>query len=382
MRQLCASNLLEKIMRTVAKLFAATLAVALASTAISQGQPNYVESAKKLIVEKMEADWTSKVAAAWGESYTSRAGDEVNVTGFGTVTRESDKLEAVFTYDVTIYTMRRLAPKVSYTILRWSNASLDDHYLVNASQVVVRQRLESDLRGELRIDFAQPTINNVSLESRVVDGTGTFSGRGGWISGAFKYTVRFSRKNGAIENVSVTALPSNPGVGPGGRHNAFTEGVAQSHASEYVRSREGSSVQVQFTGPVTHQLVSKSVDRVAGRGQWRRGATFQWADFRYDLQVDIESGKVVAGTVSLTPDTHGTAEDQKFISFGQIAVRRDFRAQSPAQITFLSGTIRSMPFGKKSVTGDFSAGGKRYAYSVVVEASTGRTEQVTITPGR
>jgi hypothetical protein len=342
-----------------------------------------VESAKRYVVEKMEADWDTKISAKWGEARMTQIGDEVTVVGFGTVSRGESATEGVFVFDVTMYTLRRIAPKVNYSVLRWSSGSpIDDRYLFDAAQIVVRQRLEADLRTSLRLDFAKPQITNPTPETRIIEGDGTFSGRGGWMTGAFKYSVRISKPLGAIERVEVTALPSNPGVGHGGHHNFFTEGVAQQHAANYVRTREGSSVQVQFTGPVTHTPISKSVDRVTGRGQWRRGNNFQWADFRYDVQVNIDDGRVVSASINLSPEIHGAAEDQKWIGFAQGAVRRDFRQQSPAQITFMSATVTAMPFGKRKVSGEFSAGGKRYGYDVIVETSNGRTERVTISPRR
>lgn len=362
-------------MRTVICLLS-LLTVALAT---AQGVQTTADVARQFVVEKMEADWTSTVAVTWGETRELRSGDELTFFGYGLVRRESTGLDAVFVFEVKIYTIRRIAPQVSYNVLHWSNTPVDDKYLASAARAIVTQRLLADTRTELRIDFADPQISNASPETRVVEGSGTFSGRSGWITGNFKYSVRFSRKTGAIERVDVTAAPSNPGVGYGG-YNAYTEGVAQAHVAEYVRKREGFQVHVQFTGPVTHTLISKEVDRVTGRGQWRRGNNFAWNDFRYDVQVGVDDGKVVSATVSLTPDTHGNPEDQKFVTFAQAAVRRDFKFQSNAEITFLTSKVTSVTFGKKSVAGEFSAGGKRYAYTVVIDAATTRTDSVSIRP--
>jgi hypothetical protein len=327
----------------------------------------------------MEADWATKVTIAWGDARAASFGREAAVVGDGLVTRES--LQGVFTFEVRYLTLQNTATRVAYRVLRWSNeGEPSDRYMVMAAQAVVSQRMESDARTSLRLDFTEPKLSNVSLETRLVEGTGTYSGLGRLLTGSFQYGVRISRKTGAIEAVQIVPLASNPGVGWGGQHNAFTEGIAQAHAAEYVRSKEGSSVQVQFTGPVSHFTVAKGVDRVSGRGQWRRGASFQWADFRYDIQVGIEDGKIQNAVVSLTPDTHGGAEDQKFIGFAQAAVRRDFRIQSPAQPMFISSKVTTLPFGKKSVSGEFTAGGKRYAYEVVMDASTTRTDRVSITP--
>jgi hypothetical protein len=303
-------------------------------------------------------------------------GDEVTVFGYGVAHRASTSLDAVFTFEVKMYTVRRLAPIVGYSVLRWSTTSVDDKYLFTAAKEVVRQRLQAELRSSLRLDFTDPRFSNISAEVRLVEGDGTFSSSR--LTGSFKYSIRFSRITGAIVSVSLTGAPSNPGAGWGG-YNAFTEGVAQAHASEYVRAREGFQVQVQFTGPVTHTLVSKGIDRVVGRGQWRRGSSYAWSDFRYDVQVGVDDGKIVAAAISLTPDLHGSAEDQKFVGFAQAAVRRDFRFKSSAEITFLSATAKALPFGKKSVSGEFSAGGKRYGYEVIIEVSNGRTEKVSIT---
>jgi hypothetical protein len=354
-------------------------ALVLGALAWAQNSPSYAESAKKLVQDTMERDWETKVSISWGDVRSAQEGRQINVVGYGLVTR--DALQGVFTFEASYLTIQHTAPRLSYRVLRWSNeGEPNDRYMVMAAQTVVRQRIESDARTSLRLDFTDPKLTNANTETRVVEGTGTYSGRGGLLTGSFQYSVRFSRKTGAIESVQVVPLASNPGVGWGGQHNAYTEGVAQAHAAEYVRSKEGSQVQVQFTGPVSHITVAKGIDRVSGRGQWRRGANFQWADFRYDIQVGIEDGKIHNAVVSLTPDTHGGAEDQKFISFAQASVRRDFRTQSPAQPTFLSSRVTAMPFGKKSVSGEFSAGGKRYAYEVVMDASTTRTERVTITP--
>ncbi|MDQ2986953.1 MAG: hypothetical protein M3R13_09580 [Armatimonadota bacterium] len=357
-------------------LLVATLACTFAA---AQGQPSYTENAKSLLQDKMGADWNSKVSIVWGDVRAVQFGREVSVVGYGLVSRESASLQGVFTFEAEYHTIQHTAPRLSYRVLRWSNeGEPNDRYMVMAAQAVARQRIESDARTSLRLDFTDPKLSNQSPETRVVEGTGTYSGRGGLLTGSFQYSVRFSRKSGAIDGVQIVPLASNPGVGWGGQHNAFTEGVAQAHASEYVRAREGSSVQVQFTGPVNHVTVAKGLDRVSGRGQWRRSASFQWADFRYDVQVGIEDGRIQSAMVSLTPDIHGGAEDQKFITFAQSAVRRDFRAQSPAQPTFLSARVSALPFGKKSVSGEFSAGGKRYAYDVVVDAASTRTDRVTI----
>jgi hypothetical protein len=353
----------------------------LCALAFAQNQSSYAESAKTLLKDTMERDWETKVSIAWGDVRSAQEGRQVNVVGYGLVTR--DALQGVFTFEAQYLTIQHTAPRVSYRVLRWSNeGEPNDRYMVMAAQAVVRQRIESDARTSLRLDFTDPKLTNANTETRVVEGTGTYSGKGGLLSGSFEYAVRFSRKTGAIEGVQVVPLASNPGVGWGGQHNAYTEGVAQAHAAEYVRSKEGSQVQVQLTGPVNHITVAKGIDRVSGRGQWRRGANFQWTDFRYDIQVGIEDGKIHSATVSVTPDTHGGAEDQKFISFAQSAVRRDFRAQSPAQPTFLSARVTALPFGKKSVSGEFSAGGKRYTYEVVIDTATTRTDRVTISPGR
>ena len=353
------------------------LATLLCALGLAQGAPDYAGNAKRLLQETMEADWETKVTIAWGDVRATQFGREVSVVGYGLVTRET--LQGVFTFEAEYFTIQRAAPRLNYRVLRWSNeGEPNDRYMVMAAQAVVRQRMESDARASLRLDFTDPKLSNANPETRIVEGTGTYSGRGGLLTGSFQYTVRFNRKTGAIEGVQIVPLASNPGVGWGGQHNAFTEGVAQAHAAEYVRAREGSSVQVQFTGPVNHITVSKGIDRVSGRGQWRRGASFQWADFRYDIQVGIEDGKIHSAVVSLVPDIHGGAEDQKFISFAQGAVVRDFRAQSPSQPTFLSAKVTALPFGKKSVSGEFSAGGKRYGYEVVVDASTTRTDRVTI----
>ena len=349
------------------------------SLTFAQGQPDLAQNAKQLVQDKMEADWATKVTIAWGDVRAASFGREASVVGYGLVTRES--LQGVFTFEVDYLTIQHTAPRVAYRVLRWSNeGEPNDRYMVMAAQAVVRQRMESDARTSLRLDFTEPKLSNASPETRLVEGTGTYSGRGGLLTGSFQYGVRISRKTGAIEGVQIVPLASNPGVGWGGQHNAYTEGVAQAHATQYVRSREGSSVQVQFTGPVSHITVAKGIDRVSGRGQWRKGASFQWADFRYDIQVGIEDGKIHNAVVNLVPDIHGAAEDQKFITFAQSAVRRDFRAHSPAQPTFLSSRVTALPFGKKSVSGEFSAGGKRYAYEVVMDASTTRTDRVTISP--
>jgi len=366
-------------MRTMKRLFACMMFLAGAcAIAAAQGFPNPVESAKRFIVEKMESDWQSGVTATWGYARTMTSGDEVTVFGYGLAHRESTNLDAVFTFEVKIYTIRTLAPVVAYSILRWSNTPVDDKYLFTAAKEVVKQRLQAELRSGVRLDFADPKFSNLSAEVRQVEGAGTFAATR--LSGNFTYSIRFSRITGAIVSVVMSGAPSNPGAGWGG-YNAFTESVAQSHASEYVRAREGFQVQVQFTGPVTHTLVSKGIDRVVGRGQWRRGNNFTWNDFQYDIQVGFDDGKIITANVSLTPEVHGSAEDQKFIGFAQSAVRRDFRAQSPAQITFLSATVKALSFGKKSVNGEFSAGGARYRYEVVMDGATTRTDSVKITRG-
>lgn len=364
------------------RLFACVMFLGVAGgIAGAQGLPNPVESAKRYVVEKMEADWQSAVTATWGDARTVTNGDEVTVFGYGLAHRESTKLDTVFTFEVKMYTIRRLAPRVDYSVLHWSNSPVDDKYLFAAAKAVVEQTIRIELRSLARIDFAEPKFSNVNAEVRLVEGSGTFSTGAGTLSGLFTYSVRFSRISGAIVSAVITGAPSNPGAGWGG-YNAFTEGVAQAHAAEYVRKREGFQVQIQFTGPVTHTLIGKEIDRVAGRGQWRRGNNFAWNDFRYDVQVGVDDGKVVSAMVTLTPDSHGTPEDLKFISFAQAAVRRDFRFRSEAEITFLSATVKAMPFGKKSISGEFSAGGKRYGYDVIIESASGRTERVTISGAR
>ena len=351
----------------------------LATTALAQSP---TDNARSMIVEKMKSD-IGEVAVTWGPTLSWQAGDEISVVGFGIVQKGAERTQGVFSFDVHMYTRRRIAPRVEYSIHRWANqGAVNEKYLSNLAQIAVQKRIETDARTEMRLDFTKQEFSKAIPDGWKVTGLGTYSGRGGFFTGAFTYEVLFNEPLGSVRSFTVTPLGSNPGVGLGGGHNALTENAAQQYARDYVRSREGSSVQVQFTGPVTHMTVGKDIDRVSGRGQWRRGDNFQWADFRYDVQVSIESGKVIGGTVNIVPDIHGGAEDQKFVTFAQSAVRRDFRAQSPAQITFLSQSVKALPFGKKQVSGEFSAGGKRYSYEVVLEAANGRTERVTITPRR
>jgi hypothetical protein len=355
--------------------------VTLVVASIAYGQ-SAVESAKTLLTDRMASE-LGEVAVTWGPTLSWQAGDEVSVVGFGIVQKGAERTQGVFSFDVHMYTRRRMAPKIQYTIHRWGNqGAVNEKYLSNLAQIAVRQRIETDARSEMRLDFTKQDVSKAKPDGWAVTGSGTYSARGGFFTGAFTFVVQFNEPLGSVRSVSVTPLGSNPGIGMGGQHNALTESAAQQYARDYVRSKEGSSVQVQFTGPVTHIAITKEIDRVSGRGQWRRGDNFQWADFRYDVQVSMESGKVFDGTVNIVPDIHGGAEDQKFVSFAQIAVRRDFREQSPAQISFLSGTVKALPFGKKSVSGEFSAGGKRYGYEVILEASNGRSERVTITPRR
>jgi len=357
------------------KVFTAILVVATVSIAAAQGPTNPVETAKSLVVNRMESAWQSPVKVVWGEARTSTNGDEVVVFGYGLAHRESTNLDAVITFEVKTYTIRRLAPRVDYDVLRWSDTPINDGYLFAAAKKVVEQRIRVEMRSSPRLDFAEPKFTNISTEARLVEGSGTFALGG--LTGAFMYSVTCSRTTGVILSVAVSGAPSNPGAGWGG-YNSFTEGIAQSHAAEYVRKREGYQVQVQFTGQVTHTLVSKGVDRVAGRGQWRRGNNFAWNDFRYDVQVGVDDGKIIGAVVSLTPDSHGNPEDQKFIGFAQAAVRREFAFRSSAQVSFLSATAKAIAFGKKSISGDFSAGGKRYHYEVIMDTATTRTERVSI----
>ena len=163
-------------MRTVT-MFVATLACALAT---AQGQPNYSESAKRLVQETMEADWESKVSITWGDVRATQFGREVSVVGYGLVTRESNSLQGVFTFEAEYLTLQHTAPRLSYRVLRWSNeGEPNDRYMVIAAQAVVRQRMESDARTSLRLDFTDPKLTNLNPETRLVEGTGTYSGRGG-----------------------------------------------------------------------------------------------------------------------------------------------------------------------------------------------------------
>ena len=147
---------------------------------------------------------------------SAQSGREVLVSGYGLVKRE--QLDGVFVFDITYSTVLRIAPRVSYAVLRWSNeGEPSDQYMLRTSQTVVKQRLESEARASLSLDFLNPKLTNASPETRVAEGTGSYSGRGGILTGSFQYKVAFNRKNGAIERVEVTPLASNPGIGWGDR---------------------------------------------------------------------------------------------------------------------------------------------------------------------
>lgn len=363
-------------MKAYRTILALGLATAYAA-ALAQTDGTHIENGRRLLLERVEADVSTRVTPTWSETQLSKNGDEVRVVGYGTVKKVSDGKVGVILFDVKMYTLRRLAPSVSYKIEHWTGEPVNEPYLIRTTNALLRQRLEHEFKGSVQFDMGRPGVFIPTATSRAVSGWGVVSFPGTVSVSGFEYEVVFSSE-GPIRSVRVI-FQTPPVGGPiGNPGNAYTEGIAQAHAAEFVRSRHGSRVQVHFTGTVNHFPMSGGVDRVVGRGQWRMGDTFQWKDFRYDIQVKTETGQVVSANVNLTPDDHGDPNDQKFTVLAQNAVRTDFRRQSSAQITFLSARVQTLPYAKKSVTGEFMAGTAKYRYEVILESGNGRTERVTI----
>lgn len=360
-------------------MFRLTLCLSLLVVAVGHAcaQTDPVQSAKAYVVERMREDWKSEVKVDWGSAGMTTVGDEVTVIGYGLAHRAEDALDAVFLYEVRMNTIRRIAPRVNYSILRWSNQALNDSYYVQASRALVK--LKAGASSATQLDFAPPTIARPTATVCTVAGTGTYSAGPMW-SGTFRYEVRFDATTGAILWDQAQFVPSQSGAN--WESKARSEEIAQAYAADYVRKHEGSQVHVQFTGPVSQLVQADGTRRVDGRAQWRRGDGFSWNSFQYSLVVDLKQAKVTAGTVTLASDNHGASEDRKFILIAQDAARRRFAEQSAADVTFLTARASALPFGKRRVVGEFSARGKRYQYDVVIEVATNRVEKVDIRSDR
>lgn len=204
------------------------------SAAQSQQDRKFIDQAHRLVEQKMEADWrTSATINNWYSSRVTYVNqDEVRVSGNGRVTRNSDRRIGTFEYDVTIFTLRKMAPKVDYRITGWDQGESnfdDDYYRLRMLRIVkedLDRRIGDDLTVEhYRIDYSWGS----NRDERVLKGSGVMYRHRGDQKGSFDYEIRFNKYSGrdVWKRINIKSNPWSGGPSTGEFRDAARQAIRE-----------------------------------------------------------------------------------------------------------------------------------------------------------
>lgn len=224
-------------MKLATRLACVVLAFAAVALGSAQSDSSFINSAQRYVRDKMQSDQRTRITIdEWYSSEVVRMGrDEVVVKGMGRARRPGTAEFARFSYDVKMYTERRLAPVVNYRLDRWQNEiRYDDRYFQDRTRALVRNRLERELGVSLFVDFQRMNMYDSGRNQRGVRGSGVMYRDSHERKGSFDYDIRFDRQSGSPNDIRVD-IKTRPGDWGNIGERGFVDRARQAVMREFSR---------------------------------------------------------------------------------------------------------------------------------------------------